>query len=265
MNKSFAQRLAALEALEAEREAEQEAGRNAGDLSFDDMARLSTQLALSNVTMKAGRAVRTWRTGSEVYTAELDQALVRCNAMLAREIDPPRTTEALDGWLTSVWMNALDDTGRFIVSMDYFQCGGMYIDQTGARASSRTIFIHGLHVRQALCEWFNREVFIEGRVFVPLYLEEVRECRAGFASGQWYFKDLTFEQLRADFPGPNYWVCQYLRKPSGEVWNTQAGGALTKYGHALAVWAAQRGELPTNETIVQWLDEVLATIDADEM
>lgn len=91
MQRSFKSRLEALERLEALADAR----ANPGELTADDCALLVTQIALCNVTLEAGRARRQWATGSAERTAEIDQALLRLNALLAVEPDPPASTAQL--------------------------------------------------------------------------------------------------------------------------------------------------------------------------
>lgn len=80
--RSFVARLAALERLEAvEHERRTE-------LTADDAAVLVGQIAMSNVRLVNGRAVRAWECGTEEYTARLDVALGRLNYTLAR-LDQP--------------------------------------------------------------------------------------------------------------------------------------------------------------------------------
>lgn len=109
--KSFSSRLAALERLEAEHEAQ----ANPGDLTDADCATLLFQVALSNVRMEDGRAVRSWQCGGDAVNVAIDTALLRLNALLRIEPGGPRTShelafvlaqyvpdEALPGWVWGV-------------------------------------------------------------------------------------------------------------------------------------------------------------------
>jgi hypothetical protein len=78
MPKSFKDRLAALEELEAAQQAERD--RLDAPLTDDECDMLEDQVALQNVAINAaGDAVRCWRTGCPDYTARYDCVLVKCN------------------------------------------------------------------------------------------------------------------------------------------------------------------------------------------
>jgi hypothetical protein len=103
MNKSFRDRLAALEALETHVELDH------APLTWEDRELLFIQIALYNVTVDdSGRVVRSWRTGSADVTADLDRAISRCNAALAALVPRLRTLEAVDAWIRD-----LDDPATF--------------------------------------------------------------------------------------------------------------------------------------------------------
>lgn len=92
MQKSFKQRLAALERLEAAIDPI----AHPGDLTDADCAVLVGQASLSNVELLPdGRVVRHWPCNGADVTAALDLALRRCNVQLAVSDDPPRTTAEL--------------------------------------------------------------------------------------------------------------------------------------------------------------------------
>jgi hypothetical protein len=83
----------------AYRAARREAELDRTPLTDEDRQMLSYQIALSNVTVENGRAVRNWRTDSADYIADLDRAIGRLNTELASLIPSMRTTEELDAWL----------------------------------------------------------------------------------------------------------------------------------------------------------------------
>jgi hypothetical protein len=85
MPQSFKQRLAALERLEAQHEAI----AHPGDLTAEDCATLLFQVAIRNVRIEGGRAVRSWRCGDDAVTAAVDVALLRLNLLLANHLEPP--------------------------------------------------------------------------------------------------------------------------------------------------------------------------------
>lgn len=109
MQQSFKNRIAALEQLEAQHDA----AANPGDLTNADCATLLFQVALSNVVMRDGRAIKQWRPQGDDVLAALDLALLRLNAALAIEPDAPKTAPELacvlaqyvpdDGVPTWVW------------------------------------------------------------------------------------------------------------------------------------------------------------------
>jgi hypothetical protein len=106
MNKSFKDRLAALEALEMRAELDRE------PLTSAQRYILYNQIELGNVTMDArGLLVRGWKIGAADDTAALDTALARCNA--ARAALRPRLTtlEAVD-----LWLRGLEDPDIFDAS-----------------------------------------------------------------------------------------------------------------------------------------------------
>jgi len=100
MNKSFKQRVKALEALETQAE------QARAPLSEDDRDLLYLAIEDRSVTMDAtGRLVRGWAAGD---TAALDLALVRCNTVLAAMLPPLTTLEDIDAWI-----RGLPDLGSF--------------------------------------------------------------------------------------------------------------------------------------------------------
>lgn len=103
MHKRFSDRLAALEALERQAEAES----TLSPLTPEDCAMLLHQIALSNVRVHDGRAVRTWATAGADYTAAMDRALVKVN----REIGsffPLQTIAQLETWLGQMQLATID-------------------------------------------------------------------------------------------------------------------------------------------------------------
>jgi hypothetical protein len=92
MNKSFKQRLEALEALESERIAFDQS-----ELTWDDRELLYMAISTYRVTLNASG----WLTRAKAADSidDLDQALARCNAALARLVPRLRTLEEVDAWI----------------------------------------------------------------------------------------------------------------------------------------------------------------------
>lgn len=119
MQKSISTRLAALESRDP-------SPLTIGPLTADDYNSLLMQIAMQNVRMENGRAVRTWRIGFlPEHTADLDRAVARCNAYLATLPNPPKTTEQLDDSLQAklAWCVSDDDLSGAV--QDMLDCGAM--------------------------------------------------------------------------------------------------------------------------------------------
>jgi hypothetical protein len=107
MNKSFKDRLAALEALEEQAELAR------APITEEDRDLLYLAIEKRSVTMDAsGRLVRSWATGD---TQALDQALARCNTALAAMLPPLTTIEDIDAWIRELPdPDAFDDEELFV-------------------------------------------------------------------------------------------------------------------------------------------------------